>query len=226
MSPEALACPTCGADARETDRFCSQCGRRLVDDDPGDAGTSTPTHLYGVLTPGPTFVLGVVLLLGGVVALATGRFVAAVLLLGFAVASFAFFRGAAQRDPSSPLVRGVTNSWRRLLAWAVFAWRSIEAWVGAGRAIVRIDGESRALRRARESSIRSFGDAAYREDTALAEELRLRLHEIDEALAARARQREESIAKARQRVDEEHVAARPTQQFVASDLHTDTESDA
>src|SRR5207302_1661858 len=133
-------------------------------------------------------------------------------------ATFVLFYGAAERDPSSPVARRAITAGRRLRGWALFARESVEAWAYATRAVVRVSGESRALRRERDGLLRSLGEATYRDDQALSGALQLRLHEIDDALAARDRARAASIAKARRRVEDAHVAVQPTQRFSTTDL--------
>jgi len=217
----SAVCPVCGADFGETSRFCSQCGHRLD----GETALGTPPHLFGVLAPGPTFVLGCVLLLAGLLALVAGSLVAAIVLVGFAGAAFVLFYGAAERDPESPVARRAMTSGRRVRGWALFIRSSVAAWAHAGRAVVRLRGEVRRLRRERDGLLRSLGEAAYLEDSALMGALRLRLREIDEALVARDRARAETLAAARQRVGEEHVAAQPTQRFSADELSSGGKAD-
>src|SRR5438105_9563594 len=117
-SDTSRACPRCGAEVGTTFRFCSSCGHPLVDELPQSAAAPTPPRLFGVLAPGPTFVLGSLLLLGGVLTLAAGRLLAAIVLLAFAGAAFVLFYGAAERDPSSPVARRAITAGRRLRGWA------------------------------------------------------------------------------------------------------------
>jgi hypothetical protein len=85
--------------------------------------------------------------------------------------------------------------------------------VRALRNVVRLRRESRSLRREREPTLRSLGDAAYREDEPLVKALRERIREIDDELAKREEARAEVLAAARRHVDEEREAARATQRF-------------
>jgi hypothetical protein len=158
------------------------------------------------------------LLVGGIFALLAGSAVAAIVLFAFAAGAFVLFYGAADRDAESPVVRHAASSGHRVRGWAVFLWQSFQAWVEAIRALARLSTQSRSLRRERKRLVLELGDAAYREDDPLVGALRLRLREIDEALAARERERSAAVAKARGRVREEHVAAQPTQGFSVNDL--------
>lgn len=178
-------------------------------------------RVYGVLSPGPIFVLGCVLLLAAVLALIAGSAIAAVVFLAFAVVAFVFFYGAAKRHPTNPVARRVARSSHHVRGWARFVRESTAAWTDAIRAVLRLRTESRTLRREREQAVRSLGDAAYREDEGAVKTLRLRLRQIDDGLAGRDREREATLAKARRRVEEEHGAARHTEQYSVDEISSD-----
>jgi hypothetical protein len=55
--------------------------------------------------------------------------------------------------------------------------------------------------------------------------LRLRIREIDDGLAERDREREAALANARRHVEEEHAAARPTQQYSVDELTSGENTD-
>jgi hypothetical protein len=218
VSSEERVCPACGLATPAGARFCQQCGHPLEGDLPEAAYERTAPRLFGVLAPGPTFVLGCVLLLGGLLALFAGSPIAAIALAALAAATFVLFVGAAERDPESPLARRATTSGHQVRDWAVFLRESGEAWAHAVRDVVKLGRESRSLRGQRDRVLLALGDAAYREDTVKMDELRLRLREIDEGLAARERARVATLAKARRHMEEERVAVQPTQQFSVQDL--------
>jgi hypothetical protein len=213
MSSMPQVCSACGAPSAWDARYCQRCGRPLRDD-------VEPPRYYGVLSPGPAFALGAVLLGAALIALIAGRIVAAIALLAFAVLAFIVFLGAARRNPGDPVARRVFRSGHRLRGWATFAGASTSAWVRALRDVVRLRGESRSLRREREPTLRSLGDAAYREDEPLVKALRERIREIDDELAKREEARTEVLAAARRHVDEEHEAARATQRFSVDDIES------
>lgn len=217
MSSEAGVCSSCGSPASPEARFCSQCGHRL-EGGARDAAFASPPRLFGVLAPGPTFVLACVLLVGGILALVLGSPIAAIALLAFAAATFVLFYGAAERDPGSPVARRAMTSGRRVRGWALFGRESLETWGKATRDVAKLSGEARSLRRERKRIVVALGDAAYREDGATVGALKLRLHEIDDGLVARRKARSATVANARRHVHDEHVAAQPTQQFSANEL--------
>lgn len=214
MSSEERVCSACGFAATREATFCSQCGRRLV----ASPDDESPPNLYGVLAPGPALGLGCVLLLAAILAVVAGSAIAAIVLLALAGAAFVFFYDAARRNPASPVAHRVTTSSHHLRGWMRFVLESSSAWADAIRAVLRLRSESRSLRREREQAVRSLGDAAYREDEPAVSALRLRLREIDDGLAERDRARAVSLARARRHVEEEHAAARPTEQFSVDEL--------
>ena len=209
MSSVPRVCSACGSASPWDAKFCLQCGRRLDEEAP---------RYYGALSPGPAFVLGCVLLVGAVIALIAGSVIAAIVLFALAVAAFVFFYDAARRNPGDPVARRVVASAHHLRGWAGFARTSAFAWAHALRDVVRLRRESRSLRRQREPTLRSLGDAAYREDEPAAKELRERLRQIDEELAKRAADQAHALAAARRQIDEEHEAARATQSLSVDDI--------
>jgi hypothetical protein len=218
MSSVPRVCSACGAASPWDANFCQQCGRRL------DQDRATPRY-YGVLSPGPAFVLGVVLLVGCLIALIAGSVVVAILLLALAVAAFVFFYGAARRNPGDAVASRVFALGNHIRGWATFARASTSAWARALRDVVRLRGESRSLRREREPTLRSLGEAAYREDEPLVQELRTRIREIDAELAKRQAARAEALAAARRHVDDEREAANATQRFSVDDIESAGDSE-
>ena len=210
-SSELRRCPACGFAAPPAARFCSSCGQRL-------GGAPTPRRVFGVLAPGPVFVLACSLLVGALLALVAGSAVAAIVLGVLSAATFVLFAGAVRRDPDSPVARVALTVLRRVRGWTIFGRESAEAWVRATREVTKLGRESRSLRRERKRRIVALGEAAYREDAAALDELSTRLHEIDDGLTTRDRARRHSLANARRRVHDEHVAVQPTQRFSVDEI--------
>ena len=218
MSSVPRVCSACGAPSAWDARFCQQCGRPLREDQ------ALPRY-YGVLSPGPAFVLTVGFVAASVVALIAGSVVATILLLALAFAAFVFFYGAARRNPGDPVARRVFASGHHLRGWVTFARASISAWTRALRAVFRLRSEARSLRREREPTLRSLGEAAYREDEPLVKELRDRVRQIDDELAKRDEARAEVLAAARQHVDEEREVAQPTQRLSVDEIESGGDSE-
>ena len=210
MSSVPRVCSACGAASAWDARFCQQCGR------PHDEAA----RYYGVLTPGPAFVLGCVLLVAAVVALIAGSVIAAIVLLAIAVIAIVFFTEAARRNPDDKVARSVFSSGHRVRGWAKFAIASIAAGGRAARDLVRLRRESRSFRREREPILRSLGDAVYRDDEPLVKALLERIREIDGELEKREEARAAALAAARRHVEEEREAASATQQFAVDDTAT------
>ena len=211
MSSVPQVCSACGAASAWDARYCQQCGRLLRADE------QAPRY-YGVLSPGPAFVLAVILLVACLLALIAGSVVAAILLLAFAAAAFVLFYGTARRNPGNPVARRVFASWSHVRSWVTFSRASASAWLRALRDVVRLRGESRSLRREREPTLLSLGDAAFREDEEMVKTLRGRIREIDDELAKREAARTEALTAARRHVDEELEAARATQAFSVDEI--------
>ena len=216
MSSVPRVCSVCAAASAWDARFCQQCGRPL------DEGTP---RYYGVLSPGPAFVLGCLSLVGALIALIVGSVIAAIVLLAVAVVAFVFFNEAARRNPDDRVARSVVSSGHRLRGWVRFAIASVVAWGRAARDVVRLRRESRSLRREREPMLRTLGDAVYRDDEPLVKTLLGRIREIDSELAKREEARAEALAAAHRHVDDEREAARATQQFTVDGTATSEKSD-
>jgi hypothetical protein len=208
MSSVTRVCSACGAASAWDAHFCHQCGRSLDERSP---------RYYGVLSPGPAFVLGCVLLVAAVVALIAGSVIASIVLLAVALVAFVFFYEAARRNPDDRVTRSVVSSGHRIRGWVRFAIASVAAWARASRDVFRLRRESRSLRREREPTLRRLGDAVYREDEPLVQTLLERIREIDGELEKREEARAEALAAARRHVDEERGAARATQRFVVDE---------
>lgn len=203
MSSVPRVCSACGAASAWDARFCQQCGHPLDE---------TPRY-YGMLAPGPAFVLGCILLVGAIVVLVAGSVIAAIALLAVAAVALVFFYEAARRNPDDRVARSVLSSAHRLRGWASFVIASVTAWGHAARDVARLRRESRSLRREREPILRSLGDAFYRDDEPLVKELLERIRRIDGELVKREEARVEALAAARRHVDEERQATRATRRF-------------
>ena len=199
----------CGAACAWDARFCQQCGRRLDERSP---------RYYGVLAPGPAFVLGSILFLAATVALVAGSLIPALLLFAIALVAFAFFYDTARRNPDDRLVRLIVSARQHLRAGLKFVLASISAWGHAARDVGRLRRESRSLRREREPMLRSLGVAVCQDDESLAKTLLERIREIDAELATREEARVEALAAARRHIEDEREAARPTQRLTADDV--------
>lgn len=211
MVRKAATCSACGSRIPPQANFCPSCGQRVSEDETPAAYAQTQPKLFGVASPGALFVLGCALLLGALVALVAGGLVLGIVLLAVSGALFVLFYGAAERDPDSPVSRGILTAKERLRGWTSFTTQSASAWGKAGRDVVRLRSELRALHSERAQVRTDLGDAAYREDEAALSSLRARMREIDEAIAEREKAKAEALTRARRRVEDERVAVHPTE---------------
>ncbi len=214
MEADLRVCLACGARAGPTARFCSQCGRPL--DGEGServAYEHVPRRLFGVASPDSIFAAACAFLIVALVALVVGRWILGLVLLVPTLALLVLFYGAARNEQTSAVARTVIKAGDRARGWAGFGGRSVRAWTGAGRDILRLSREASALRRERDRVRLELGDAAYREDESTTAALRTRMHEIDDDLAKRERARTATVEKARRRVEDEHHAVQPTRQL-------------
>jgi hypothetical protein len=209
-------CSACGAASAWDARYCQQCGRLLDERAP---------HYYGVLSPGPAFALGCLLLVASVIAVIAGSVLAAIVLVAIAVVAFVLFYEAARRNPEDRVARSVASSGDHLRGWVRLAGASVAAWTRAARDVFRLRRESRSLRREREPTLRLLGDAVYREDEPLVRTLLERIREIDGELEKREEARVEAVAAARRHVDEERGAASPTQRFTVESPAEDSDEE-
>lgn len=210
---EALTCLACGSTNPPGANFCAACGRKVFEAEDGVTvayPVSSP-RLFGVLSPVAAFVLGCVLLIGAVVALVAASVVVGIALLAAAIAALVLFYGAAERDPSSSVARGAVTASARVRGWTSLTAGSTRAWTKTGRDLLRLRRELRALRHDRERTQAALGGAAYREDEAAVSSLRGRMRDLDADIAAREQARTASLARARDRVADERLAASRTQ---------------
>jgi uncharacterized protein YhaN len=221
-------CPACRLVAPADARFCSNCGAALEGDGtPGSMAYSQPsTRLFGVLAPLPTFVLAAILLVGALLALLAQSWVLGVMLVAFSAALFVLFYGAAERDPSSRVARAALRTVSRVSGWTRFASGSAGAWSGAGRRLYEIRRELRPLRAERSQVQLALGEAAYKQDEPASASLRARMAELDDAIASLERERGETLAKARSRVEEERMEVRETQFLPPEDATPGSSPDA
>jgi hypothetical protein len=221
MEEAARTCPACASATPESASFCPTCGHRLADPLEAVPVAHVEPRLFGVVSPGAALALACLLLVGAVVAFVASAPIAGIVLLAGSVATFVVFYGAASRDPASPLVRTARSADHRVRGWTRVATSFAEAWSRAGRDVVRLRGELRALRREREAAQHALGEAAYREDYEAVAVRRGRMRELDQAIADREHARDEALAGARGRVDEERLHARPTEIVVPDESRDD-----
>jgi hypothetical protein len=231
VSKKPLECPSCGVSAPAAARFCSSCGARLDGGDtqavplppsePAPAPVSiahAEPRLFGVVPPLFAFGLGCLLAVLAIVAFAVGNWVVGLALVIVSGAFFALFVGAAKHAQSSPIAQATLTVGDRIRSWIGFAGGSANAWSAAGREVLRLRGELRALRPEREQVQYALGDAAYRERESEVASLRARLHDLDRAIDERVAAGAAAVEHARRRSRRERLAIRPTEQMSVDEI--------
>jgi hypothetical protein len=175
-------------------------------------------RLFGVLPPLLTFGVACLLIVLAIVAFAIGSWVSGLALVIVAGVLFVLFVGAARHAPTSPIARATLNAGNRIASWVGFATGSVNAWSSAGRELLRLRGELRALRPEREEVQHALGDAAYRERESEVASLRARLRDLDRKIDERVAASAATLEQARRRSRKERLAIRPTEQMAADEI--------
>jgi hypothetical protein len=221
VTGNARSCPVCAGVVPPDANYCPSCGLQLADDD--TSYTTASPKLFGVVPPTAAFVLACLLLVGAIAAAVAGSIVFTILLLAAAGAVFVLFYGAAERDPSGRVASAALAGDQRIHGWTTSTGSWARAWTGAARDMVRLKRELRALHGERQRLRPALGDAAYRNDEPAVSSLRARMREIDDAVAARERERVEAVARARTQVDDARVAVQPTEVLAPEENGTERE---
>jgi hypothetical protein len=237
VSKKTPECPNCGASAPAEARFCSSCGSRLDGGDtqavplpPSEHGpvpvnvVHAEPRLFGVVPPLFAFGLACVLIALAIPAFALGSWVFGLALVIVAAVLFVLFVGAARHAPTSPVAQATLTAGERISSWFGFVTGSANAWSTAGREVLHLRGELRALRPEREEVQYALGGAAYRERDSEVASLRARLRDLDREIAKRERAGAAALEQARRRSRRERLAVRPTEQLSAAEIEKQDET--
>lgn len=237
MSKKSLECPSCGASAPATARFCSSCGTRLDSGDtqavplpPSEPGPvpvnvmHADPRLFGVVPPLFAFGLACLLIALAIVVFAIGNWLFGLGLVIVAAVLFVLFVGAARHAPTSPVAQATLTAGDRVSSWIGFFTGSASAWSTASREVLRLRGELRALRPEREEVQYALGGAAYHERDSEVASLRARLRDLDREIAQREMASEAALAHARRLSRKEHLAVRPTEQLSVEEIEKEDET--
>jgi hypothetical protein len=186
---------------------------------------SAEPRIFGAVPPAVALLLGLGGVLVGIVVLVSGALIAGLIWLVAGLALLALALDASRRWPASALPRlavRVTDGTGRHFGLARV---TAGAWGEASRRVVSLRHEIRALRSEREDRFADLGQAAYREDDEEVRSLRERIAAIDERLSWCEEQMDEAISGARERVQQERVASRSTQEFAVAEAPPPLEED-
>lgn len=180
-------------------------------------------RLFGVVPP--LFALGLACLLTvlAIVAFAVGNWVIGLALVIVAAVLFVLFVGAARHAPTSPVAQATLTAGDRITSWIGFFTGSANAWSTAGREVLRLRGELRALRPEREEVQYALGGAAYRERDSEVASLRARLRDLDREIDERVAASAATLEQARRRSRKERLAVRPTEQMTVDEIESPDE---
>lgn len=180
-------------------------------------------RLFGVVPP--LFALGLACLLTvlAIVAFAVGNWVIGLALVIVAVVLFVLFVGAARHAPTSPVAQATLTAGDRITSWIGFFTGSANAWSTAGREVLRLRGELRALRPEREEVQYALGGAAYRERDSEVASLRARLRDLDREIDERVAASAATLEQARRRSRKERLAVRPTEKMTVDEIESPDE---
>jgi hypothetical protein len=149
----------------------------------------------------PTNAVGLLALLA--FAAAVVFFVTGALVAGIVLFTGAVLLGALFAEQSSMVGRS--------RALAGFAGASARAWGGASRDVTRLRISAQRLTAERNRLQHELGAAAYAEDQAAMDSLRVRMHEVDEQIHKCGLEAEAAVEAARRRTKRERLAVAPTQ---------------
>jgi hypothetical protein len=219
-------CRRCGAELSADARFCPSCGYRIEregvtreDVVPEPETGPVPVnivelepHFFGIPPPLLTFVLASGALVAALFLFVVERFVLGALVFSLSLALFALFLWVIRRrGPTTAFALGSARLLDRISARSAYVLTSTRAWSRARRELLRGRHESAELSSRREREQLALGEAAYRQDKKEVAARRAAMQTIDDRLQELEREMREIVERTREDLNEEHLAARPTE---------------
>ena len=216
------SCQACGAKLPTKSKFCPECGAAVASGDtivqevpPAEDGpTPVEPHVserryFGVPPAGVLLVLAIVGLVAAIALFATGLWPWGLIVLGVALFMFTGFvsakrHGPGEDDPASRAFASVRSR-------AGVAKETIAAHGGARIELARLRRDASGLARQRSERARELGEAVYAKNTTATKELKQRMKEIDDELAAKEAQMAKVTIDAHERVGKAKLQVQPTQ---------------
>ena len=222
MTEPSSECRSCGAPIPKDARFCPSCGTPVSDADtvraevpiaetgpvPVSVQRASP-RWFGLAPPTALFALAAALLVVALILLATGNWVAGLVVLGLALLLAAGFLEAGRRKPDAPVVRASVDAVDTVRARAGFTAQAVLTRSSARREIGRRRAEAFRLSSERDGILRELGGAVYAGGDGAAE--RERVAAVDERISELEREAAEIAAQARNRVEEARLHVQPTE---------------
>jgi hypothetical protein len=169
-------------------------------------------HFFGIPPPLLTFVLASGALVAALFLFVLERFVVGALVLSLSLALFALFLWVIRRrGPATAFARSSARLLDRISARGAYVLTSSRAWSRARRELLHGRHESVELSSRREREQLALGEAAYRQDKKEVAARRAAMKAIDDRLKELEREMREIVERTREDLNEEHVAASPTE---------------
>ena len=216
------SCQACGAKLPAKSKFCPECGTPVGAGDtvvqevppPEDGPTPVEQHVserryFGVPPAGVLLGLGVVGVIAAIVLFATGLWPWGLIALGVSLFLVTGYISAERRGPGEE--GHASRAFSSVRSRAGVAKETIAAQGGARIELTRLRREAGALARQRSERARELGEAVYAKNTTATKELKQRMKEIDDELAAKEAQMAKVTIDAQERVGRAKLQVQPTQ---------------
>jgi zinc-ribbon domain len=211
VSGQPVSCPACSAEAPPGSRFCPQCGAKLDDgSEPAEQSGATPRRSRSPSLTVLLLAVSGIALVAGIVLVALGTWVVGLVLMGIALLLLAIALEAARRRPQAPAV-GTGRGLGSVRARAGAATAVLVAQTTARRETLRRRKELMVLDTTRSDLTRELGEAVLSGEQARVDEVRKRLSEVDQAIAANQQEIARITEKAAERVSRARLPVQPTE---------------
>jgi hypothetical protein len=215
-------CQTCGAKLPAKSKFCPECGTAVaardtvVQDVPATEDGPTPVQphvserrYFGVPPSGVLLVLGVVGVIVAIALFATGLWPWGLIVLGLSLFLFTGFVSAERNKPGEE--SRVNRAFASVRSRAGVTKETIAAQGSARIELARLRRDASTLAKQRNERARELGEAVFAKNTAATKELRQRMTEIDDQLAAKEAQMAKVTMDAQERIGKARLQTQPTQ---------------
>jgi uncharacterized membrane protein YphA (DoxX/SURF4 family) len=221
-------CQACGAKLPAKSKFCPECGTAVASGDtvvepvppPEEEPTPVESHVserryFGVPPAAVLLALAVVGLVTAIVLFATGLWPWGLIALGVSLFLLTGFISANRQSPGDE--GRAARAFSTVRTRAGVAKETVAAHGGARIELARLRRDANALAKQRSERARELGEAVYAKNTAATKELKQRMKEIDDELAAKEAQMAKVTIDAQERIGKARLEVQPTQ-VVAAEL--------
>jgi zinc-ribbon domain len=215
-------CEACGAKLPAKSKFCPECGTAVASGDTvvqevpetEDGPTPVQPHVserryFGVPPAGVLLVLGVVGVIAAIAFFATGLWPWGLILLGVSLFLITGFVSAERHSPGED--GRAARAFASVRSRAEITKETVAAHGGARIELVRLRRDANALGKQRGERARELGEAVYAKNTTATKELKHRMKEIDDELAAKEARMAKVTIDAQERVGKARLQVQPTQ---------------